>query len=145
MKWSICFKFVCLFVCLEKLIVHIKVYDSYSLNLPLCMTKKKKCFKACDRPKNMTINTAGYLPQQKYQVWFCHNLCPVSKNIENFIFGYKTKINNSTEFNKFDVQWKITLFTPLIEHIQAWEWVSALTLMVTLSLQIILYLIAETL
>ena len=38
-----------------------------------------------------------------------------------------------------------TVFTRLIEHIRAWEWVSALTFMVTLSLQIIVYSIAETL
>ena len=38
-----------------------------------------------------------------------------------------------------------TVFNRLIEHFRAWEWVSALTFMVTLSLQIILYSLAETL
>ena len=51
--------------------------------------------------------------------------------------------------NKYDMNMNdmrgITMFTWLIEHIRAWEWVSALTFMVTLSLQIILYSIVETL
>ena len=58
---------------------------------------------------------------------------------------YQTHVNLILQNKHARVQKKCTnkhaqwshVFTRLIEHIRAWEWVSALTFMVTLSLQII--------